>query len=149
MYLALTYDHRLLDGKDAVLFLKRIQTLVENPKRMLFEIWLMLSRLFHQKYISIQIRSIHLFDQDFVSNHRPVSLIPSFFTQTLDVLIRTLFAFLILVSAAWNIDLAKNNSSYLGLMFYELHSKKLAYCCYSNNFWEYFLLEKNSYYCEG
>jgi len=38
MYLALTYDHRLLDGKDAVLFLKRIQTLVENPKRMLLEI---------------------------------------------------------------------------------------------------------------
>jgi 2-oxoglutarate dehydrogenase E2 component (dihydrolipoamide succinyltransferase) len=38
MYLALTYDHRLLDGKDAVLFLKRIQNLVENPKRMLFEI---------------------------------------------------------------------------------------------------------------
>jgi 2-oxoglutarate dehydrogenase E2 component (dihydrolipoamide succinyltransferase) len=38
MYLALTYDHRLLDGKDAVLFLKRIQTLVESPKRMLFEI---------------------------------------------------------------------------------------------------------------
>lgn len=39
MYLALTYDHRLLDGKDAVLFLKRIQTLIENPKRMLLEIW--------------------------------------------------------------------------------------------------------------
>lgn len=39
MYLALTYDHRLLDGKDAVLFLKRIQTLVENPKRLLFEVW--------------------------------------------------------------------------------------------------------------
>ena len=38
MYLALTYDHRLLDGKDAVLFLKRIQNLVENPKRMLLEI---------------------------------------------------------------------------------------------------------------
>jgi 2-oxoglutarate dehydrogenase E2 component (dihydrolipoamide succinyltransferase) len=35
MYLALTYDHRLLDGKDAVLFLKRIQTHIENPKRML------------------------------------------------------------------------------------------------------------------
>jgi 2-oxoglutarate dehydrogenase E2 component (dihydrolipoamide succinyltransferase) len=35
MYLALTYDHRLLDGKDAVLFLKRIQNLIENPKRML------------------------------------------------------------------------------------------------------------------
>ena len=38
MYLALTYYHRLLDGKDAVLFLKRIQNLVESPKRMLFEI---------------------------------------------------------------------------------------------------------------
>lgn len=38
MNLAMTYDHRLLDGKDAVLFLKQIKTLVENPKRMLFEI---------------------------------------------------------------------------------------------------------------
>lgn len=38
MYLALTYDHRLLDGKDAVLFLKRIQTHVEDPRRMLLEI---------------------------------------------------------------------------------------------------------------
>lgn len=36
MYLALTYDHRLLDGKDAVLFLKRIQTHVQDPRRMLF-----------------------------------------------------------------------------------------------------------------
>ena len=35
MYLALTYDHRLLDGKDAVLFLKRVQNHVEDPKRML------------------------------------------------------------------------------------------------------------------
>lgn len=35
MYLALTYDHRLLDGKDAVLFLKRIQTHIEDPRRML------------------------------------------------------------------------------------------------------------------
>lgn len=38
MYLALTYDHRLLDGKDAVLFLKRIQTHIEDPRRMLLEI---------------------------------------------------------------------------------------------------------------
>jgi 2-oxoglutarate dehydrogenase E2 component (dihydrolipoamide succinyltransferase) len=38
MYLALTYDHRLLDGKDAVLFLKRIQTNIEDPRRMLLEI---------------------------------------------------------------------------------------------------------------
>ena len=39
MYLALTYDHRLLDGKDAVLFLKKIQTHVQDPRRMLFDIW--------------------------------------------------------------------------------------------------------------
>ncbi len=39
MYVALTYDHRLLDGKDAVLFLKHIRDSVENPKRMLLEIW--------------------------------------------------------------------------------------------------------------
>ena len=38
MYLALTYDHRLLDGKDAVLFLKRIQNHIEDPRRMLLEI---------------------------------------------------------------------------------------------------------------
>ena len=38
MYLALTYDHRLLDGKDAVLFLKRIQNCVEDPKRILLEV---------------------------------------------------------------------------------------------------------------
>jgi 2-oxoglutarate dehydrogenase E2 component (dihydrolipoamide succinyltransferase) len=38
MYLALTYDHRLLDGKDAVLFLKRVQNHIEDPRRMLLEI---------------------------------------------------------------------------------------------------------------
>jgi 2-oxoglutarate dehydrogenase E2 component (dihydrolipoamide succinyltransferase) len=38
MYLALTYDHRLLDGKDAVLFLKRIKLSIEDPRRMLLEI---------------------------------------------------------------------------------------------------------------
>lgn len=35
MYLALTYDHRLLDGKDAATFLKKIQTQLENPTRLL------------------------------------------------------------------------------------------------------------------
>jgi|Transcript_34655 2-oxoglutarate dehydrogenase E2 component (dihydrolipoamide succinyltransferase) len=35
MYLALTYDHRLLDGKDAVMFLKTIKLGVENPTRIL------------------------------------------------------------------------------------------------------------------
>jgi 2-oxoglutarate dehydrogenase E2 component (dihydrolipoamide succinyltransferase) len=38
MYLALSYDHRLIDGKDAVQFLVRIKECVENPERMLLEI---------------------------------------------------------------------------------------------------------------
>ena len=38
MYIALTYDHRLVDGREAVLFLRRIKDLVENPVRMLIEI---------------------------------------------------------------------------------------------------------------
>lgn len=35
MYLALTYDHRLIDGRDAVTTLKRIKELVEDPIKML------------------------------------------------------------------------------------------------------------------
>jgi len=35
MYLALSYDHRLIDGREAVLFLKRIRDLIEDPKRIL------------------------------------------------------------------------------------------------------------------
>jgi 2-oxoglutarate dehydrogenase E2 component (dihydrolipoamide succinyltransferase) len=35
MYLALTYDHRLIDGRDAVTFLRRIKAIVEDPKRLL------------------------------------------------------------------------------------------------------------------
>jgi 2-oxoglutarate dehydrogenase E2 component (dihydrolipoamide succinyltransferase) len=38
MYLALTYDHRLVDGREAVLFLRRIKTAIEEPVRMLIEI---------------------------------------------------------------------------------------------------------------
>jgi 2-oxoglutarate dehydrogenase E2 component (dihydrolipoamide succinyltransferase) len=38
MYLALTYDHRLVDGREAVLFLRRIKQAVEAPARMLVEI---------------------------------------------------------------------------------------------------------------
>jgi 2-oxoglutarate dehydrogenase E2 component (dihydrolipoamide succinyltransferase) len=37
MYLALSYDHRLVDGKDSVSFLLRIKELVENPAGMLTE----------------------------------------------------------------------------------------------------------------
>jgi len=38
MYVALTYDHRLIDGKEAVLFLVRIKDCIENPERLLLEI---------------------------------------------------------------------------------------------------------------
>jgi 2-oxoglutarate dehydrogenase E2 component (dihydrolipoamide succinyltransferase) len=38
MYVALTYDHRVVDGKEAVTFLKRVKDCVENPARMLLEV---------------------------------------------------------------------------------------------------------------
>ena len=38
MYLALSYDHRLIDGRDAVSFLVRIKDCIENPERMMFEL---------------------------------------------------------------------------------------------------------------
>ncbi|HAB16994.1 MAG TPA: dihydrolipoyllysine-residue succinyltransferase, partial [Verrucomicrobiales bacterium] len=38
MYVALTYDHRLVDGREAVQFLKRIKEFIESPARMLIEI---------------------------------------------------------------------------------------------------------------
>jgi len=38
MYLAVSYDHRLIDGREAVTFLKRIVECIENPERMLLEI---------------------------------------------------------------------------------------------------------------
>lgn len=38
MYLALTYDHRIIDGREAVTFLKRVKECIENPARMLLEI---------------------------------------------------------------------------------------------------------------
>jgi 2-oxoglutarate dehydrogenase E2 component (dihydrolipoamide succinyltransferase) len=37
MYLALTYDHRIIDGQESVTFLKRIKQCIENPARMLIE----------------------------------------------------------------------------------------------------------------
>jgi len=37
MYLALTYDHRIVDGREAVLFLRRIKEVIELPARMLIE----------------------------------------------------------------------------------------------------------------
>jgi 2-oxoglutarate dehydrogenase E2 component (dihydrolipoamide succinyltransferase) len=38
MYLALSYDHRLIDGREAVSFLKRIAEGIENPARILLEV---------------------------------------------------------------------------------------------------------------
>lgn len=38
MYVALTYDHRVVDGREAVTFLKRIKEVIENPARMLLEV---------------------------------------------------------------------------------------------------------------
>jgi 2-oxoglutarate dehydrogenase E2 component (dihydrolipoamide succinyltransferase) len=38
MYVALTYDHRIVDGREAVTFLKRIKDTIENPARMLIEV---------------------------------------------------------------------------------------------------------------
>ena len=37
MYIALSYDHRLVDGKDSVGFLVKLKELIENPERMLFD----------------------------------------------------------------------------------------------------------------
>jgi len=36
MYVALSYDHRIIDGRESVGFLFKVKELIENPKRMLF-----------------------------------------------------------------------------------------------------------------
>ncbi|MDX2200098.1 MAG: 2-oxoglutarate dehydrogenase complex dihydrolipoyllysine-residue succinyltransferase [Phycisphaerae bacterium] len=38
MYVALTYDHRIIDGRESVSFLKRIKECIEDPTRMLIEV---------------------------------------------------------------------------------------------------------------
>jgi 2-oxoglutarate dehydrogenase E2 component (dihydrolipoamide succinyltransferase) len=38
MYTALSYDHRIVDGREAVQFLKRIKTDLENPERLMLEV---------------------------------------------------------------------------------------------------------------
>jgi 2-oxoglutarate dehydrogenase E2 component (dihydrolipoamide succinyltransferase) len=37
MYMALTYDHRIVDGAEAVQFLVRVKQLVEDPGALLLE----------------------------------------------------------------------------------------------------------------
>lgn len=38
MYLALSYDHRIIDGKEAVTFLVRVKECLENPERILLDV---------------------------------------------------------------------------------------------------------------
>jgi 2-oxoglutarate dehydrogenase E2 component (dihydrolipoamide succinyltransferase) len=38
MYIALSYDHRIVDGKEAVSFLVRVKESVEDPRRMMLDI---------------------------------------------------------------------------------------------------------------
>jgi len=38
MYLALSYDHRLIDGRDAVRFLVAIKEMIEYPAKILLQI---------------------------------------------------------------------------------------------------------------
>jgi 2-oxoglutarate dehydrogenase E2 component (dihydrolipoamide succinyltransferase) len=38
MYVALSYDHRIVDGKEAVTFLVKVKNAIEDPQRLLLEI---------------------------------------------------------------------------------------------------------------
>jgi 2-oxoglutarate dehydrogenase E2 component (dihydrolipoamide succinyltransferase) len=38
MYLALSYDHRIVDGREAVTFLVRVKDLLEDPSRLVLDL---------------------------------------------------------------------------------------------------------------
>jgi 2-oxoglutarate dehydrogenase E2 component (dihydrolipoamide succinyltransferase) len=38
MYLALTYDHRIIDGKDSVSFLKLLKENLEDPRKLFLDL---------------------------------------------------------------------------------------------------------------
>jgi len=38
MFVALTYDHRIVDGKGAVTFLVKLKEMIEDPERLLLEV---------------------------------------------------------------------------------------------------------------
>ncbi len=38
MFIALTYDHRVVDGREAVQFLKTIKDVIEDPARLFLEV---------------------------------------------------------------------------------------------------------------
>ena len=38
MYLALSYDHRIIDGREAVGFLVKVKELIEEPSRLMLDV---------------------------------------------------------------------------------------------------------------
>jgi 2-oxoglutarate dehydrogenase E2 component (dihydrolipoamide succinyltransferase) len=38
MYLAVTYDHRIVDGREAVTFLVRVKEVLEDPARLILDL---------------------------------------------------------------------------------------------------------------
>ena len=38
MYVALSYDHRIIDGREAVTFLVRVKEFIEDPQRILLDV---------------------------------------------------------------------------------------------------------------
>ena len=38
MYIALTYDHRIIDGREAVTFLVKLKEAIEDPRRLLLDV---------------------------------------------------------------------------------------------------------------
>jgi 2-oxoglutarate dehydrogenase E2 component (dihydrolipoamide succinyltransferase) len=38
MYLALSYDHRIIDGREAVTFLVKVKELIEEPSRLMLDV---------------------------------------------------------------------------------------------------------------
>ena len=65
MYVALTYDHRVVDGRDAVTFLKTVKECVEEPARMLLESESALARDAHRArcrdYVVVRFLPVILF----------------------------------------------------------------------------------------
>jgi 2-oxoglutarate dehydrogenase E2 component (dihydrolipoamide succinyltransferase) len=38
MYIALTYDHRMIDGREAVTFLVKVKEYIEDPRKLLLDV---------------------------------------------------------------------------------------------------------------
>jgi 2-oxoglutarate dehydrogenase E2 component (dihydrolipoamide succinyltransferase) len=38
MYVALSYDHRIIDGRESVSFLKAVKEMIEDPARLLLDV---------------------------------------------------------------------------------------------------------------